>query len=45
MSSDGYDKPFCAEAITIIDNFKKALGDTDKSKFLKAIAVIDKFFR
>ena len=28
-SSDGRDKPFCTKAITIIDNFKKALGDTD----------------
>ena len=27
--SDGHDKPFCTKAITIIDNFKKALGDTD----------------
>ena len=27
--SDGRDKPFCSKAITIIDNFKKALGDTD----------------
>ena len=29
VTSDGHDKPFCTEAITIIDNFKKALGDTD----------------
>ena len=29
MCSDGHDKPFCTKAITIIDNFKKALGDTD----------------
>ena len=29
MFSDGHDKPFCAKAITIIDNSKKALGDTD----------------
>ena len=28
-TSDGHDKPFCAYAITIIDNFKKTLGDTD----------------
>ena len=28
-SSDGHDKPFCAKAITIIDNFKNALADTD----------------
>ena len=28
--------------ITIIDNFKNALGDTDKSQFLKAISLIDK---
>ena len=28
-SSDGHDKPFCSKAITIIDNFKNALGDTD----------------
>ena len=27
--SDGHDKPFCTTAIAIIDNFKKALGDTD----------------
>ena len=27
--SDGQDKLFCTKAITIIDNFKKALGDTD----------------
>ena len=31
--SDGHDKPFCIEAITKIDNFKKAFGDTDKSQF------------
>ena len=42
VSSDGHDKPFCTKAITIIDNFKKALGDTDKSQFFKAISVIDK---
>ena len=42
LVSDGHDKPFCTKAITIIDNFKKALGDTDKSQFLKAISVIDK---
>ena len=29
VASDGHDKPFCSKAITIIDNFKKALGDTD----------------
>ena len=29
VTSDGHDKPFCTKAITIIDNFKKALGDTD----------------
>ena len=29
--SDGHDKPFCTKAITIIDNFKKALGDTDNT--------------
>ena len=28
-SSDGHDKPFCVKAITIIDNFKKALDGTD----------------
>ena len=27
--SDRHDKPFCTTAITIIDNFKKALGDAD----------------
>ena len=27
--SDGLDKFFCTKAITIVDNFKKALGDTD----------------
>ena len=42
VSSDGHDKPFCTKAITIINNFKKALGDTDKSPFLKAISVIVK---
>ena len=26
--SDGHDKPFCTKAITIIVDFKKALGDT-----------------
>ena len=40
-ASDGHDKPFCTKAITIIDNFKKVLGDTD-NRFLKAISVIDK---
>ena len=31
LRSDGHDKPFCTKAIglTIIDNFKNALGDTD----------------
>ena len=29
ISSDEHDKPFCTKAITIIDNFKNALGDTD----------------
>ena len=28
---DGHNKLFCTKAITIADNFKKALGDTDKS--------------
>ena len=27
--SDVHDKLFCSEAITMINNFKKALGDTD----------------
>ena len=27
--SDGHDKPFCTKAITMIDNFKNALGDAD----------------
>ena len=27
--SDGHDKPFCTKAITIVDGFKNALGDTD----------------
>ena len=27
--SDGHDKPFYSKAITIIDDFKNALGDTD----------------
>ena len=26
----------------MVDDFKKTLGDTDKSQFLKAISVIDK---
>ena len=30
--SDGHDKPFCSKAIMIIDNFKKALGDTDNNR-------------
>ena len=42
IDSDRHDKPFCTKAITIIDNFKKAFGDTDKSQFFKAISVIDK---
>ena len=29
VASDGYDKPLCTKAITIIDNFKNVLGDTD----------------
>ena len=41
-ASDGHDKPFCTKAITIINNFKKAFGDIDKSQFFKAISVIDK---
>ena len=28
-TSVGQDKPSCTEAITIIDNFKKAMGDND----------------
>ena len=40
-SSDGHDKPFCIKAIKIINNFKNALGNTDKSQFLEAISVID----
>ena len=27
--SDGHDKPLCTKAITIIDNFKNAQGDTN----------------
>ena len=43
VTSDKRDKSFCTKAITIIDNFEKALGstDTDKSQFLKAISAID----
>ena len=46
-TSGGHDKPFCTTTITIIDNFKKALGDIDNqyistSQFLQAILVIDK---
>ena len=41
-NNDEHDKSFCIKAITIIDNFKKALGDIDKSQFLEAISVIDK---
>ena len=29
IGSDGHDKPFRSTVITIIGNFKKALGDTD----------------
>ena len=29
VASDGHDKPFCTKAITVIDNIKKVLGDTD----------------
>ena len=29
IESDKHDNPFCTKAITIIDNFKKAQGDTD----------------
>ena len=41
---DGQNKPFCTKAITIIDNFNKAMSDNDidKSQFLKAITAIDK---
>ena len=39
MVSDGHDKPFCTKLITIIDNFKKALGDTNKFQFPKAISI------
>ena len=42
IPSDGHDKPFCTKSITIIDNFKNALGDTDKSQFSKTISIIDK---
>ena len=41
-NSDGHDKPFCTKAITIIDNFKKALGNTATSQFLKTLSIIDK---
>ena len=40
--SDEHNKPFCKEAITIINNFKQALGDTDiidKFQFFKAISI------
>ena len=30
VRGDGHDKLFCTRAITIIDNFKSAQGDTDK---------------
>ena len=33
VASDGHDKPLCTNAITIIDNFKNALGDTDNQIF------------
>ena len=46
LSRDGHNKPFCTKAITIIDHFKKALGDRlpiiCKSQFFKAISVTDK---
>ena len=42
VTSDGHDKPFCTKAITIVDNFIKALGDIDKSQFLKSINFSDK---
>ena len=32
LGSDGHDKPFCTKAITIIDYFKNALGDTDNNR-------------
>ena len=41
-NSDGHDKPYSTTAITIIDNFIIAQGDTDKSQFLTAKLVIDK---
>ena len=41
--SNGHDKPFWTNAMTIIDNFKKpwAIPIIDKSQFFKAIPVID----
>ena len=42
MPRNGHDKPFCTKAIMIIDNFIRAIGDNDKSQFLKSISVIDK---
>ena len=39
---DGHDKPFCTTAITIIDNFKKALGDTDNQYISISSSDIDK---
>ena len=32
IGSDGHDKPFCTKAMTITDNFKKFLGDTDNNR-------------
>ena len=42
IGSDGHDKSFCTKAITIIDNFKKAFGDINKSQIFKAMSVMDK---
>ena len=46
IGSDEHDIPFCTKAVTIVDNFKKALGDSLpiilNFHFLKAISVIDK---
>ena len=42
VTSDVHDKTFCTKAITMINNFKKAVGDIDKSQFFKAISAIDK---
>ena len=41
-ASDGHDKPFCTEAISIISKKLWAIPIIDKSQFLKAISVIDK---